>query len=104
MDPPGADGGRFDAKALQKAYVDFMTTPGTHNDCYASTCHRMFFENLSGGAALHQHLAQPPLQRRQPARERGLAQPPRPRRGRERARPRHRQQGLQLRPVEVIHP
>jgi len=26
-----------------------MTTPGTHNDCYASTCHRMFFANLSRG-------------------------------------------------------
>jgi ADP-ribosyl-[dinitrogen reductase] hydrolase len=22
-----------------------MTTPGSHNDTYASTCHRMFFAN-----------------------------------------------------------
>ena len=26
-----------------------MTTPGTHNDSYASTCHRMFFANLVAG-------------------------------------------------------
>ena len=24
-----------------------MTTPGSHNDAYASTCHRMFFSNLT---------------------------------------------------------
>jgi hypothetical protein len=23
-----------------------MTTPGSHNDAYASTCHRMFFANM----------------------------------------------------------
>lgn len=27
-------------------YVTFMTTPGSHNDTYASTCHRMFFANF----------------------------------------------------------
>jgi ADP-ribosyl-[dinitrogen reductase] hydrolase len=27
-------------------YVKFMTTPGSHNDTYASTCHRMFFANF----------------------------------------------------------
>jgi len=26
-------------------YINFMTTPGSHNDTYASTCHRMFFAN-----------------------------------------------------------
>merc|ERR1719188_586196 len=26
-------------------YVAFMTTPGTHNDTYAATAHRMFFAN-----------------------------------------------------------
>jgi hypothetical protein len=38
---------------LQK-YVTFMTTPGSHNDCYASTCHRMFFENRQKGLPLDQ--------------------------------------------------
>eukprot|EP00568_Trieres_chinensis_P015438 CAMPEP_0183319354 /NCGR_PEP_ID=MMETSP0160_2-20130417/63314_1 /TAXON_ID=2839 ORGANISM="Odontella Sinensis, Strain Grunow 1884" /NCGR_SAMPLE_ID=MMETSP0160_2 /ASSEMBLY_ACC=CAM_ASM_000250 /LENGTH=379 /DNA_ID=CAMNT_0025485809 /DNA_START=93 /DNA_END=1232 /DNA_ORIENTATION=+ len=39
-------GGTFDADHFRKAYVDFMTTPGSHNDTYASTCHRMFFANM----------------------------------------------------------
>lgn len=26
-----------------------MTTEGSHNDAYASTCHRMFFKNLKAG-------------------------------------------------------
>ena len=30
-------------------YVDFMRTPGSHNDTYASTAHRMFFANLVKG-------------------------------------------------------
>lgn len=38
--------GKFDANHFRKAYIDFMTTPGSHNDTYASTCHRMFFANL----------------------------------------------------------
>jgi len=37
--------GSFDANAFRDAYVKFMTTPGSHNDTYASTCHRMFFFN-----------------------------------------------------------
>lgn len=43
--------GRFVADDLRKQYIKFMTTPGTHNDCYASTCHRMFFANLTRGLA-----------------------------------------------------
>jgi ADP-ribosylglycohydrolase len=43
------NGGRFVADDLRQRYIEFMTTPGTHNDCYASTCHRMFFANLSRG-------------------------------------------------------
>jgi hypothetical protein len=39
-------GGVFDPDHFRKAYVAFMTAPGSHNDCYASTCHRMFFANL----------------------------------------------------------
>jgi len=42
-------GGKFDADEMRQRYIDFMTTPGTHNDCYASTCHRMFFANLTNG-------------------------------------------------------
>merc|ERR1711972_847981 len=35
-------------------YVDFMTTPGTHNDAYASSYHRMFFQNRAAGKPLHE--------------------------------------------------
>eukprot|EP00929_Paragymnodinium_shiwhaense_P097842 TRINITY_DN59440_c0_g1_i1.p1 TRINITY_DN59440_c0_g1~~TRINITY_DN59440_c0_g1_i1.p1 ORF type:complete len:392 (-),score=37.59 TRINITY_DN59440_c0_g1_i1:255-1430(-) len=42
-------GGRFDADAFTESYIEFMTTPGTHNDTYASTCHRMFFQNWQAG-------------------------------------------------------
>jgi ADP-ribosyl-[dinitrogen reductase] hydrolase len=38
--------GSFDADHFRDAYIRFMTTPGSHNDTYASTCHRMFFANL----------------------------------------------------------
>lgn len=44
-------GGSFRPDDLRKRYIEFMTTPGTHNDCYASTCHRMFFANLTRGLA-----------------------------------------------------
>lgn len=39
--------GKFDANHFRQAYIDFMTTPSSHNDTYASTCHRMFFANLA---------------------------------------------------------
>ena len=38
--------GIFDANHFRDAYINFMTTPGSHNDTYASTCHRMFFANM----------------------------------------------------------
>lgn len=41
--------GTFDEGDFLKRYIDFMTTPGTHNDCYVGTCHRMFFANLVRG-------------------------------------------------------
>lgn len=44
-----ACGGKFDADHFRSAYVSFMTTPGSHNDTYASTCHRMFFKNRQAG-------------------------------------------------------
>mmetsp|Transcript_9153 Transcript_9153/g.13514 ORF Transcript_9153/g.13514 Transcript_9153/m.13514 type:complete len:445 (-) Transcript_9153:266-1600(-) len=37
--------GKFSKKHFLQAYVAFMTTPDSHNDTYASTCHRMFFAN-----------------------------------------------------------
>jgi ADP-ribosyl-[dinitrogen reductase] hydrolase len=41
----------FDAVTFRNAYMKFMQTPGSHNDTYASTCHRMFFSNLIAGKA-----------------------------------------------------
>ena len=41
-----ARGGTFDPDHFREAYMNFMTTAGSHNDTYASTCHRMFFANL----------------------------------------------------------
>jgi ADP-ribosyl-[dinitrogen reductase] hydrolase len=41
-----SNGGYFDADHFRQAYVEFMTTPNSHNDVYASTCHRMFFANM----------------------------------------------------------
>jgi len=31
--------------------ISYLQTPGSHNDTYASTCHRMFFSNLVQGKA-----------------------------------------------------
>lgn len=42
----------YDHKYLRQQYVDFMTTPGTHNDTYANTCHRQFFANYRLGRSL----------------------------------------------------
>eukprot|EP00542_Grammatophora_oceanica_P021147 CAMPEP_0194034656 /NCGR_PEP_ID=MMETSP0009_2-20130614/7087_1 /TAXON_ID=210454 /ORGANISM="Grammatophora oceanica, Strain CCMP 410" /LENGTH=361 /DNA_ID=CAMNT_0038675679 /DNA_START=126 /DNA_END=1211 /DNA_ORIENTATION=+ len=44
-----ANDGKFNADHFRSAYIKFMTTPGSHNDTYASTCHRMFFSNLKLG-------------------------------------------------------
>jgi ADP-ribosyl-[dinitrogen reductase] hydrolase len=41
--------GRHDPQEWLKAYVEFMTTPGSHNDTYAETYHRMFFKNYVAG-------------------------------------------------------
>lgn len=41
-----ANDGQFDEDHFRKAYIAFMTTEGSHNDTYASTCHRMFFANM----------------------------------------------------------
>mmetsp|Transcript_17188 Transcript_17188/g.44787 ORF Transcript_17188/g.44787 Transcript_17188/m.44787 type:complete len:375 (-) Transcript_17188:261-1385(-) len=42
-------GGTFVAKPFVSDFVSFMTTPGSHNDTYASTYVRMFFENYAKG-------------------------------------------------------
>eukprot|EP00669_Euglena_mutabilis_P010126 TRINITY_DN4908_c0_g1_i1.p1 TRINITY_DN4908_c0_g1~~TRINITY_DN4908_c0_g1_i1.p1 ORF type:complete len:346 (-),score=115.47 TRINITY_DN4908_c0_g1_i1:164-1201(-) len=44
-----ANGGKVDPASFLQDYVRFMTTPGSHNDTYASTCHRMFFANFVRG-------------------------------------------------------
>ena len=44
----------FDHDRLQAAYVDFMTRPGSHNDAYASSYHRMFFANRAAGKPLRE--------------------------------------------------
>ena len=41
-----ANKGKFNADHFRNAYIEFMTTAGSHNDTYANTCHRMFFANL----------------------------------------------------------
>lgn len=38
--------GEFNSDLFRNQYVKFMMTPRSHNDTYASTCHRMFFANL----------------------------------------------------------
>lgn len=42
-------GGKFDPEAITQDYIDFLTTPDTHNDTYCGTCHRMFFANHAAG-------------------------------------------------------
>jgi len=44
-----AEAGKFDPAAIVADYVSFMMTPGSHNDTYASTAHRMFFANYVNG-------------------------------------------------------
>ena len=45
------DRGIFDVNDFRERYMKFMTTPGSHNDTYASTCHRMFFANAVRGVS-----------------------------------------------------
>jgi ADP-ribosylglycohydrolase len=44
-----ASQGVFNPDHFREAYIKFMMTAGSHNDTYASTCHRMFFANLVYG-------------------------------------------------------
>lgn len=43
------EAGEFSSNDFLQHYMTFMQTPGSHNDTYASTCHRMFFANLVRG-------------------------------------------------------
>ena len=45
------EGPSFASSAFLKEYISFMTTPNSHRDTYASTCHRMFFANYVKGKA-----------------------------------------------------
>jgi len=38
--------GVFDEDHFRDSYIKFMTTPGSHNDTYASSCYRIYFSNL----------------------------------------------------------
>lgn len=40
---------KVNVEDFQNEYIKFMTTPGSHNDTYAGTCHRMFFKNWVAG-------------------------------------------------------
>lgn len=41
----------FDQDDILQQYIALMTTPDSHNDTYAATCHRMFFANRAKGRA-----------------------------------------------------
>lgn len=44
-----ATAGAFSARPFVQDFVQFMTTPGSHNDTYAGTYLRMYFENFARG-------------------------------------------------------
>lgn len=44
--------GRYSEDGFLDAYERFMTTPGSHNDAYAESYHRLFFQNRAAGKDL----------------------------------------------------
>jgi ADP-ribosylglycohydrolase len=40
---------RYDPDDFLQRYIDFMTTPGRHDDTYVEECHRHFFANYARG-------------------------------------------------------
>ena len=44
----------FNREDVRDRYIRLMTTPDSHNDTYAGTCHRMFFANRENGQPLDQ--------------------------------------------------
>jgi len=45
------EGPAFTFDKFRQEYIKFMRTPGSHNDAYASSAHRLFFEKLVNGVA-----------------------------------------------------
>jgi ADP-ribosylglycohydrolase len=45
--------GTYDADDFVRRYIDFMTTPGNHQDTYIEECHRNFFANYARGRPTH---------------------------------------------------
>jgi len=45
----GVGKGEFSPSAILEDYIKFLMTPGTHNDTYCGTSHRMFFKNYVAG-------------------------------------------------------
>lgn len=43
--------GSYDAEDYQQRYLDFMLTPGRHQDTYVEECHRKFFTAYARGVA-----------------------------------------------------
>jgi ADP-ribosylglycohydrolase len=43
------ENGSYKVEDFLKRYIDFMTTPGRHNDTYIEECHRHFFSNYARG-------------------------------------------------------
>lgn len=44
-----ANGGRYDRTDYTRRYLDFMLTPGRHQDTYVEECHRGFFTRYAQG-------------------------------------------------------
>ncbi|KAA0152419.1 hypothetical protein FNF27_01612 [Cafeteria roenbergensis] len=47
-----AAAGKYSEDGFLAAYERFMTTPGSHNDAYAESYHRLFFQNRAAGKDL----------------------------------------------------
>ncbi len=45
------ENGAYDSDAYLKGYIDFMITPGRHQDTYVEEYHRHFFTNYANGKA-----------------------------------------------------
>ena len=42
-----SENGNFSDESFRNAYINFMKTPGSHNDVYAPKAHRHFFKSLA---------------------------------------------------------
>eukprot|EP01134_Creolimax_fragrantissima_P006223 CFRG6223T1 len=48
------DEGEYDSAKFLQHYIQFMTVPGKHNDTYADSFHRGFFQKLSNNISPHE--------------------------------------------------